>query len=190
MLHHLNARALEDHQQYLHRYAMSQVRDADLADDLVQETFMAAMTSGQHFAEKSAPRTWLVGILRHKITDNFRQHARDPISLDALNAQREDDATSVDETLQDGTSITEGGVERSPEAAIAEKHLWATFERHLEGLPPRTARAFVLAEILGHETDEVARMLNTTPENVWGMVHRARKRLQASMADERRPELN
>lgn len=183
----LDATELASHRKFLHGYAIGQTRDHDLAEDLVQETMIAAMTSGERFAGHSSVRTWLVSILRHKILDAYRQQARDPISLDALQAGDEDEGSthSADEMLSTELGTSTDSHVRGPEAVIAEKALWTRFEHHLDHLPSRTARAFVLSEILGHETVEVSEMLATTPENVWGMVHRARKSLQSAMATER-----
>lgn len=183
----LDPDALASHRRYLHGYAIGQVKDHDLAEDLVQETLMAAMTSGDRFSGHSSVRTWLVSILRHKVLDAFRQQSRDPISLDALQATADDEGSAhqADDVLSAEVSPTSDTYARGPEAVIAEKALWSRFEHHLEHLPSRTARAFVLSEILGHETAEVSQMLATTPENVWGMVHRARKSLQSAMATDR-----
>ncbi len=184
----LNADELASHRAYLHGFAMGQVKDQDLADDLVQETLIAAMTSAERFSGHSSVRTWLVSILRHKILDTFRQQARDPISLDALrHGDDEDGGGQTEEVVAAEVSPMTDSFARGPEAVIAEKALWARFEQQLEQLPSRTARAFVLSEILGHETSEISEMLATTPENVWGMVHRARKSLQSAMANERNP---
>ena len=84
MLVSLDPAALEEHRRYLYRYAIQQVRDAEAANDLVQDTLVAALENGDRFQGRSAVRTWLVGVLKHKIADSFRHRARAPVSLDAL----------------------------------------------------------------------------------------------------------
>ena len=65
----------EKHRDYLYRYALLRVRDASRADDVVQETLLAAVESGSKFAGRSSLKTWLTGILKHKITDLFRRQS-------------------------------------------------------------------------------------------------------------------
>jgi hypothetical protein len=67
----------EKHRDYLYRYALQRLRDASRADDVVQETLLAAVESGGIFAGGSSLKTWLSGILKHKITDLFRRQSRE-----------------------------------------------------------------------------------------------------------------
>ena len=67
---------LNQHGDYLYRFALARLRDPHLAEDVVQETFLAAIKS-PNFAEQSAPRTWLTGILKHKIIDVMRKNVRE-----------------------------------------------------------------------------------------------------------------
>ena len=68
---------LHKHRAYLYRYALLQVRDANRAEDIVQETLLAAMEGGDRYAGRSSVKTWLTGILKHKITDLFRKQSRE-----------------------------------------------------------------------------------------------------------------
>src|SRR5690348_8926999 len=74
---------LAEHGDALYDFALRRVRRSDLAEDLVQETLLAAMTAKSAFAGRSAERTWLLGIMRHKLVDSlrksFRQHERSEI---------------------------------------------------------------------------------------------------------------
>jgi len=65
------------HRDYLYRYALLHLRDASRADDVVQETLLAAVESPDRFSGRSSLRTWLTGILKHKIIDVFRKQARE-----------------------------------------------------------------------------------------------------------------
>src|SRR5262245_48628437 len=67
---------LEHHGDYLYRYALTRVRERSVAEDLLQETLLAAMGGFQEHEGRSSERTWLVGIMRHKIVDHFRRLAR------------------------------------------------------------------------------------------------------------------
>ncbi|MFP6904479.1 MAG: sigma factor, partial [Verrucomicrobiota bacterium] len=59
-------RWLQEHGDIMFRYAISRVRDAAAAEDLVQETFLAGIKSKERFSGRSTERTWLIGILKHK----------------------------------------------------------------------------------------------------------------------------
>src|SRR5947209_8093035 len=67
---------LEEHGDALYAYALTRVRSADAAEDIVQETLLAALTAKETFAGQSAQRTWLLGILKHKLIDHLRKSIR------------------------------------------------------------------------------------------------------------------
>src|SRR3989338_8970962 len=74
---------LDEHRPYLVKYAMLQLRDKDVAEDLVQETFLAALTAAGRLSGGSSVRTWLTAILIHKMGDHRRRAGRE-ISIDAI----------------------------------------------------------------------------------------------------------
>ena len=82
---------VDAHADYLFNFAIGQVRDASVAEDLVQDTFLAAVKAQNSFGGKSSERTWLVGILRHKIYDHLRKTCRErAVRLDPLPLADED----------------------------------------------------------------------------------------------------
>jgi RNA polymerase sigma-70 factor (ECF subfamily) len=178
----LDESELKDYRRYLHRYALQQVRDPDLANDLVQDTFVAALEGGCRFEGRSAVRTWLVGILKHKIADSFRYRGRAPVSLDALgdgDAEADGAAELADRLAGAAPAADE------PATAEARRRFWQACQTHLERMPSQAARAFVLREVLGHDSDEVCRALGITNANLWTTLHRTRKRLQHALAEAR-----
>jgi RNA polymerase sigma-70 factor (ECF subfamily) len=60
---------LVEHQNYLMRFARLQLRNDTWAEDAVSETVLAALAKPQAFGNRSQLKTWLVGILKHKIID-------------------------------------------------------------------------------------------------------------------------
>jgi RNA polymerase sigma-70 factor (ECF subfamily) len=173
---------LKDYRRYLHRYALQQVRDPDLAHDLVQDTFVAAFEGGCRFEGRSAIRTWLVGILRHKIADSFRNRNRAPLSLDALGDgdSEADGGAGPAELLAGAAPATD-----DPAAAEARRRFWEACQAHLDRMPAQAARAFMLREVLGHDSDEVCRTLGITDANLWTTLHRTRRRLQQALQEAR-----
>jgi RNA polymerase sigma-70 factor (ECF subfamily) len=73
----VDQQGVAQHRDYLYRYALLQLRDASRTEDVVQETLLAALESGDRFSGKSSLRTWLTGILEHKIIDVFRKQSRE-----------------------------------------------------------------------------------------------------------------
>lgn len=157
---------LKEHTRLLYRFALKNVRDPSLAEDLVQETFLAALAgAADRFAGRSSVRTWLTGILKHKIADALRERAKAPLSYDeALGDHAADPA------------VLPGGEE--PEALVTRKRFLEACQRSLDRLSARAAQAFVLTEVLGHETDEVCAMLGMTTSNLWTTLHRVRRSLR------------
>lgn len=168
---------LERYRPQLVRYAMLQLRNAAAAEDVVQETLLAALQPGAAFAGQSSLKTWLVGILKHKIVDLIRKQSREQ-PLDSA-----DDETDI-ESFQDAIYAQDGHFRTSPadwgdpEAALAERRFFEVLERCIAALPKKTARAFTLREVSGLETDEICKELNVTPSNCWVLLYRARMALR------------
>jgi RNA polymerase sigma-70 factor, ECF subfamily len=157
---------LKDHARLLYRFALKNVRDPALAEDLVQETFLAALAgAGNRFAGRSSVRTWLTGILKHKIADALRERAKAPLSYDEALADH-----APEPAMAHGAA--------DPEAAMTRRRFLEACQRSLDRMSARAARAFVLTDVLGHETEEVCAMLGITSSNLWTTVHRVRRSLR------------
>jgi len=169
----------EDLQQlraYLLRYAMGQLRDTTLAEDVVQETLLAALDSRSRFSGKSAYRTWAVGILKHKIIDAARRQAREqPLTAN----DGDSEADSIDALFKaDGSWRQIPADWGRPEKAFEDRKFWETLERCLELMPARTARAFMMREVMEEKSDDICKELAVTSTNLWVMLHRARLSLR------------
>ncbi len=161
---------------YLLRYAMLQLRDAAAAEDAVQEALLAALAGEANFAGRSNLRTWLTGILKHKVVDTIRRQSRErPVS----ELEREDEAGEFD-ALFDRRGHWEETPDawQQPEGALGQKQFFAALEACLRALPERTAQAFMMREHLGLETAEICKELGITPTHLWVMLHRARMALR------------
>jgi RNA polymerase sigma-70 factor (ECF subfamily) len=168
---------VDQHGDYLYRFALSRLRDAKTAEEVLQETFVAALQSRDRFEGRSSERTWLAGILKHKILDHFRRSGRE-----AGLADRDEPADGHPEWFdQDGhwkldeNSPADWG---DPGRALEQARFWEAMGRCLGELPSRTARAFTLREIDAEETDAICKELAITPTNLWVMLHRARLHLR------------
>jgi RNA polymerase sigma-70 factor (ECF subfamily) len=164
------------HGDVLYRFALIRVKDTHLAEDLVQDTFIAALEGLGSFKGGSSVRTWLVGILKHKVLDYFRKSAREAPSTDlsALEAASEEQTFNRWGQWRQGP----GKWPEDPGNLLENKEFWRAFTRCLDGLPDALRRAFSLREIDGMKTDEICKILNITSTNLWVMLHRARGRLR------------
>lgn len=161
---------------YLLRYASLQLRDAAAAEDAVQEALLAALAGEANYGGRSNLRTWLTGILKHKIVDAIRRQVRErPVS------PQESDAEAGDfDGLFDGRGHWEEAPDpwEQPEQALTQRQFLAALEECLRGLPARTAQAFMMREHLGLETSEICKELGVTATHCWVMLHRARMALR------------
>ena len=120
---------------YLFRYAMLRERNRESVEDLVQETFLAALRNRDSFNGQSSPRTWLVGILKRKVVDKLRNRERRPLS-DAAGA---DVVTAV--FNKHGHWRKKPRKWGKPEANLQRKEFWEALDRCLSRLPARMSAA-------------------------------------------------
>lgn len=160
---------------YLLRFASLQLRDAAAAEDAVQEALLAALAGEAGFARRANLRTWLTGILKHKIVDAIRRQAREPRLPD-----------DPEEALDDFDALFRRNghwAERppgwgEPDGALEQTQFLRALEACLERLPRRTAQAFMMREHLGLETPAICKELDITPTHCWVLLYRARMTLR------------
>jgi len=154
---------------YLLRYASLQLRTREAAEDAVQETLAAALAAEKTFAGRSNLRTWLTGILKHKIVDAIRRTSREqPLEADLEDLDR----------LFDESGHWREPPAAWPEDALENKQFLLALERCLAELPARTGQAFIMREHLGLETAEICQELGVTPTHCWVLLYRARVALR------------
>jgi RNA polymerase sigma-70 factor (ECF subfamily) len=166
---------LLQHRSYLLRYALLQLRDPDLAEDVVQETLLAAVEGAGRFAGKSTRKTWLTGILKHKIIDVLRRKSREQ----PLAADDESEAEAVDALFKDDGHWRQFPANwGDPQQALENRNFWKVFEMCTQAMPARTARVFMMREVMELSAEEVCKELGLTPTNLWVILHRARLSLR------------
>lgn len=180
------AEAVALHRPYLFRYALLKLRRAETAEDVVQDTLMAALAGQATFRGKSALRTWLTGILKHKIVDYQRREARDPLRGSAVHHVDMD--TEYEETADmlfdsAGGWVTPPSTWASPEQCLENDRFREILDSCLAALPGATARAFYLREVEGLTTEEICEQLSISESNCWVMLHRARMSLRRSLEE-------
>jgi RNA polymerase sigma-70 factor (ECF subfamily) len=161
---------VEAQRPYLLRYATLQLRDRDLAEDAVQETLLAALANPAGFGGRSNLRTWLTGILKHKLVDAIRKSSREV----ATGGDEEFEAL-FDET---GHWRDPPAAWDDPDASLERSQFFSVLQDCLGRLPAKTSQAFMMREHLGLETTEICKELAVTPTHCWVLLHRARLALR------------
>jgi len=171
------ARQVEALRPQLLRFARTQLRNDAWAEDAVSETLLAALERPQSFAGASQLKTWLVGILKHKVVDQLRRHTRE------ASLMSDDDSADFDELLftADGHWREAPKEWGDPEHACRERQFFEVLEACVQHLPGVQGRVFMMREWLELETDEICKELAITPTNLWVLLHRARLRLRSCL---------
>jgi RNA polymerase sigma-70 factor (ECF subfamily) len=146
----------------------------------VQETLLAAL-AGSGFSGKSSLRTWLTGILKHKIVDAIRKKQREPTVASSFgDIDAEMDIEDFDALFNErgGWDPKPGEWGASPEEALNQRQFLDVMDLCLEKLPPNTARVFMMREVMELETDEICKELTINANNLWVILYRARMALR------------
>ncbi|MBN1674570.1 MAG: sigma-70 family RNA polymerase sigma factor [Kiritimatiellae bacterium] len=163
---------------YLYRYALVRVHNPKAAEDLVQETFLAALNAMKDFSGRSSEKTWLIGILKHKIVDYFRKSSRE-YAVEDPEAAGDPAEDSFDRKGEWKVKPSEWTTD--PSLALEQQEFMDVLQECLSALPGRLGHAFVLREMEDMTSDEICKVLDITPTNLWVVLHRARLRLKSCL---------
>lgn len=165
---------LNQHGDYLYRFALARLRDPHLAEDVVQETFLAAIKSPD-FAGQSSPRTWLTGILKHKVIDVMRKNIREVAASDLMT----DQDANMDEFFDEKGHWEEKPLAWDmPQDALEQKQFLGTLQSCMDKLPAKLAQLFLMRDIQESDNEEICKELNISATNAWVMLYRARMGLR------------
>jgi RNA polymerase sigma-70 factor (ECF subfamily) len=156
------------------RFARTQLRNDVWAEDAVSESILAALEKPHSFAGQSQLKTWLVGILKHKVVDQLRRHTREATILTT------EDGEDLDESLflPDGHWREAPQDWGNPEASFGQRQFFEVLEACVEHLPATQGRVFMMREWLELGTEEICKELGISSTNLWVLLHRARLRLR------------
>ena len=156
--------------------ARMQLRNETWAEDVVSETFVAALEGSRKFAGQSQLKTWVIGILKHKIIDQFRRTKREVSSDAQLEAAQ---VETFDEVFAaDGHRLNTPLDWGDPEESLNRTQFFDVLQMCIDKLPTSLARIFMMREWLDYETDEICKELGITSTNCFVMLFRARMRLR------------
>ncbi|MFL6546261.1 MAG: RNA polymerase subunit sigma-24 [Verrucomicrobia bacterium] len=171
------ARWVDDHGECLYRYALVRVHKPEVAEDLVQETFLAGVRGYEKFGARSSERSWLVGILKNKIVDHFRKLGRETSFTDMQFLSNEYSEKFVSVGFWDHEK---GPHEWRPGAdeVIHRTEFWQVMRDCLTKLPQKVRDVFTMREMDDVPSKEICAILSITDSNLWVMLHRARMALR------------
>jgi RNA polymerase sigma-70 factor (ECF subfamily) len=171
---------VDEHGDALYSYALSRLNNPASAEDVVQETFLAAIKAEGKFSGKSSMRTWLIGILKHKIVDLIRKESREQPS-EEIETMEIPEETYFDRKGK--WSIAPADWQVHPGKVLEQKEFMGVLANCLKHLPARLHRLFVLRELEEQDTKEICKELEITPTNLWVMLYRARMRLRGCITE-------
>lgn len=172
---------VDEHGDSLFRFALMRLRDPSLAEDVVQETLLSAIQAIRSYTGQASERTWLIGILKHKIVDHYRKNNRQ-IQL----TDEDTDISGTDRFFERpdkwsghwSIPLRPVDPEQSPENAIERGEFWDVMNACLSALPDRVANVFALREMDGFTSEEICAALGLSSSNFWVIMHRARMQLR------------
>lgn len=167
----------------LYSFALKRVNDVEVAQDLVQETFLGGLKSQKGFDGNSTEKTWLIAILKFKIIDHYRLKSKKKTT--SLNQA---DGEEIDETNFDNNghwlsqqSKVYGST--SIESNLERKEFYSILDSCLKKLPDKLATVFRLKMLLEEDTEVICEILNLTNSNYWVILHRAKLQLRNCMSN-------
>ena len=173
-------RWVEEHGDALFGFAALRVRNHAVAEDLVQETFFAAIKAKTSFGGRSSERAWLFGILRNKLTDYYRLQGRE-LSLADLEAPLPEETNAFQTAGAGKDGWLKAAAPKAwdtPEEVLVSKEFQDVLKDCLSRLPSKVAQVFILREVDDVSSDQICKDLGLSPNNVWVMLHRARLALR------------
>ncbi len=171
-------RWVQEHGDIMYRYAYVRLKERAVAQDIVQETFLAAMKARERYQGRSSERSWLMGILRHKLIDYLRKSARE-VKIDDIQS----------EGFEDSLLFKEAGIPHwrppkwqfNPRKVFEQKEFWDVFSDCLSKLDKRMNMAFTMKELEDLSTEDVCKALGVEPTYLWVIMYRARNSLKACL---------
>lgn len=179
---------VNQHHGTLIRMAMGYVADREVAEEVVQDTWMAVIESLNRFEGRSSLRTWVCGILIHKAKDRGVRENRHT-TFSAFESYDDDNDEAVDPSRFQQSGEWAGHWafppqpwdDQTPETLLVSKQAVDCMQRAIEALPAILREVLILRDVEGVEAKEVCQMLKITETNLYVRLHRARERVRVAV---------
>lgn len=168
------------------RMAMRHVADREVAEEVVQETWIALIEGLDRFEGRSSLRTWIFGILIHKAKDRGVREKRHT-TFSAFESLDDEAAVDPSRFHQSGEWAGQWALppqpcdERTPEMLLASHQAVTAMNRAIEALPPTLKDVLILRDVEGMEVRDVCELLKITEMNLYVRLHRARERIRTAV---------
>lgn len=161
---------------YLFKFARLQLRNEAWAEDAVSETVVAALSKPHAFEHRSQLKSWLVGILKHKVIDTLRLHGREV----SASSGDDDEADPMDYIgfQADGHFMEPPSDWGNPEQDLSSRQFLAVLDACANKLPTTQGRLILMREWLELSVEDICKELGMTQTNLYVQLHRARFRLR------------
>lgn len=168
---------VNEHGDYLYRFALLRLNSKQAAEDLVQDTFLAALSALHEFKASSSLRTWFTSILKRKIIDHYRRQARR--QEQSAEPGFEENAFAADGHWLENKAPLDWGAH--PEQALNQNEFREILRMCISFLQKKMALAFTMKEIDETDSEHICKELDISASNLWVLLHRARARLRACL---------
>ncbi len=165
---------------FLYRFALARINDVSVAEDLVQETFLAALSAHKTFKGYSSEKTWILGILKHKIIDYLRKKNRE---IPSENLEKLAQSAELQFDPKGRWKFQPAKWAGNPSILFEQREFLNTLYFCMSKLPERPAKAFLLRELKGFSADELCQKMSITANNSWVLLYRARMFLRSCIED-------
>ena len=145
-------------------------RNRDVAEDIVQETFLAALKSAKSFKGRSSAYTWLCSIAYHKVADHYRRQSR----------ERKRMVSGVDVDTVDVSDNP--GRQPQPDSLIESAETRQVVNEALAKLPWDYRQVLILKYVEELSVQEISQIMDRSPKSIEGLLTRSRKALQTQLA--------
>ena len=168
---------IDQHGDFLYQYAMSRLGyDTQLAEDMVQDTFLSALKSTAKYQGKSSERTWFVSILKNKIIDHYRRTKGNLFKQ--TDFQNEEFIESGPQQGWWKEEFAPSDWSNAPDKSLEQKEFKSILQKCMDLLPQNLSAVFSMRELDGFDTDNICKELDISSSNLWVMLHRARTSLR------------
>jgi len=170
------------------RIAMRYVPSREVAEEVVQETWMTVLTNIDRFEGRSPLRAWICGILIHKAKDRgVREKRYAPFSAFAFDGDHHGDSIDPSRFQWNGDCSGHWSFsrrlydDRTPEKLLLSKQALNGMQRAIDALPLNLKEVLILRDVDGMETRKVCEKLNISKTNLYVRLHRARERMRGAV---------
>ncbi len=158
-------------------YTSVRVNDRNIAEDIVQDTFLSAWKNRENFKGEASEKNWLFSICKNKIIDYYRKKARTPVQYATI-----DDTAGyfdADEHWTEKEGPINWGIDYNH--TLDKKEFYTILELCKKKLQELQQKVFVLKYLEDVDSDEICKLLNISSSNYWVLIHRAKVQLRSCL---------